>query len=122
MTRVSTTLAELYELLATTSVLADEERDEWLTRYERLPASAQHELYRTLKDAEKEFQKEEEAHTERLAEIGVKHARRLKGLAKDHKLKMLAPSTPTQSATTRDPLEDILDEDFIRQLNETDSF
>lgn len=116
------TTQKIYALLSETTMLDDEVREAWLTRYDKLDNHTQNELLRELTHLETELRREEEAHLHRLAEVTSKYESRLKSLAREHRLLDLTPSAPAQQqSTTGDILDELLDDDFIRQLNELDN-
>ena len=113
---------KIYDLLSETTALDNETRAQWLVRYEKLNSRNQAELVRELTNLEKEIQGEEEAHLHRFAEITSKYESRLKSFAREHNLLDLTPATPSHKLTkSMDLLDEMLDAEFIRELNDFDN-
>ena len=74
---------KIYNLLSESEIISDGTRAFWLENFSKLDASAEKELTKIVATGEKELQKENDSHMNRVAEINSKCLANLKILEKN---------------------------------------
>ena len=119
MTKTKThqvTAQELYELVSDTPALTEDMRAFWLERFQHIPPVAQNELALHVREAEAELEQEDENHIARTAEIHAKYESKLRRLAQDHKLHLVAGVAPVRKKYE----DEVLNDTFLEELKRYD--